>query len=87
MGKYIEPLDFRTIFIEYFLGRTELFVFAMIILMSFLCAKMGMSNRIFMILLAICSLILSATLGNVIYIFVIFLIGITTYKGVAKLFT
>ena len=56
-----------------------------IIIFSFAAAKMGMSNKIFMILLAIGSIIFSVVLGEAFYILVILIIGIITFKGVARL--
>jgi hypothetical protein len=85
MGTYINPLDLRTLFIDYFLGSTELFIFAFVILLSATAAKFNMSNRIFMTLLAIGSIIFSGLLGNAVYLLVIFLIGISTFKGVERI--
>lgn len=85
MGQYIEPFNLKVLFIDYFLGRTELFVFAFIILFSAVSAKLNMPNRIFMVLLAIGAIMFSAFLGKAIYILVIFLIGITVFKGIARI--
>lgn len=87
MATYINPFDFRTIFVNYFLGGTELFIFAFIILISFACAKFGMSNRIFMMILAISSLIFAGVLGQAVYILIIFVIGFISFKAIGRLVT
>jgi len=85
MGTYINVFDFEKIFINYFLGRMELFIFAFIIIVSFACARYNMSNRLFLILLSIGSIIFSVVLGEAIYMLVIFVIGILTFKSIARL--
>ena len=85
MADYINPLDFKKIFLEYFLGSPELFIFAFILLMSFACAKFGMSNKIYLVLLVISSLIFSLYLGSAFYILVLFLVGYFSFKLIAKL--
>lgn len=84
---YINPLDFKKIFLDYFLGSLELFTFAFIIVISFASAKMGLSNRVFMVVLALSSLIFGYYLGNVIYVFVLFLIGYISFKSIARIVT
>lgn len=85
MAEFINPLDFRKIFVQYFLGTQELFVFAFVIVFAFAAAKMGMTNKIFIILLGVGSLIFSLVLGEAIYMLVILFVGIITFKGVARL--
>lgn len=85
MGQYIAPFDFKKIFIDYFLGSTELFIFAFVILLSALSAKFNMSNRVFFSLLAIGSIMFAGFLGSAIYVLIIFLIGLATYKGIERI--
>jgi hypothetical protein len=88
MAEYINPLDFRKILIEYFLGSTELFVFAFMIIFSFVCAKFGISNRIFLLLLTISGLIMFGAMGlEAIYILIILLISYVAFKGIASIVT
>lgn len=87
MGTYIEPFDFKKIFIEYFLGSQELFIFAFTILISFISAKAGASNRIFLVVLSISSLMFSSILGEPIYVLIIFIVGLVSFKSMARLFT
>jgi len=87
MGEYIEIFDFKKIFIEYFLGSVELFIFAVIFLISFACAKFQMSNRNFMIILATSSIIFAGYLGNAIYFLILVVVGFISFKTLARLFT
>ena len=88
MAEYIEPLNFRKILIEYFLGSTELFMFAFMIVFSFACAKFGMSNRIFLTLLAISALIMFGAMElQAIYILIIVLISYVAFRGIASIIT
>ena len=87
MGEFINVFDFRKIFGEYFLGTTELFVYAFVILISYVCAKYQMSNKMFMVLLVISSILFSAVLGQALYILVLLIIGIIAFKSISRLFT
>lgn len=84
---YIDPFDFRTIFVDVLLGGTELFIFAFVILLSYISAKYDFSNQTFLILLAISSLIFAGVLGQSIYILVIFLVGVLSFIGIKKIIT
>ena len=85
MSEYINPLDFKKIFLEYFLGSPELFIFAFILLMSFACAKFGMSNKIYLVLLVISSLMFSLYLGSAFMILLLFMVGYISFKFIAKM--
>ena len=87
MVGYIEPFDFRKIIVNLFLGRAELFIFAFLITFAFICAKFGMTNRIFLTLLVISALIFSAILGQAIYILIILVLGYVIFKGIGRLLT
>lgn len=84
MANYISPFDFRTVIVNLFLGNIELFMFAFVIVFSFGAAKLGMSNRIFMILLGIGSVLFGGVMDAGIYTLAILVIGIITYKGVSR---
>ena len=77
---FIEPFDLKTILIQYFLGSQELLVYAFLIIISFACAKLGMSNRLFLGVLAITSLIMASFLGEAIYILILMIIGFSVFK-------
>jgi hypothetical protein len=84
---YIEPLNLREIFLNYFLGSTQLFMFAFIIIFSLVCAKYQMSNRVYFVLLAISSIIMAGFLGQSIYVLIIFVIGLVSFKGIGAILT
>lgn len=87
MGEFINSFDFQKIFLEYFLGTTELFVVAVTLLISVLAAKYQMSNRIFITILILSAIIFGGFLGNAIYALSILIVGLITFKTLARLFT
>ena len=86
MGEYIEPFDLKEILIGYFLGNTILFFFVLVIITSLACARYGMSNRLFVSILLIGSILFGLYLGEGIYIFIVFLIGLIIFIGYRKIF-
>jgi len=87
MGEYIEIFDFKKIFIDYFLGSVELFIFALLLLISLGCAKFGVSTRNFMIILVTSSIIFAGYLGNAIYFLILITVGFISFKTLARIFT
>ncbi len=86
MGDYISPLDFKKIILDLFLGHPSMLAFASIILISSLSAKFQMSNRNFLLILAICSLMLTAYIGEAIYIIILIVIGVVTFYSLSRMF-
>jgi hypothetical protein len=85
---FIEVLDLKTLLVDYFLGGMELFIFAFIIIFSFACAKFGMSNRLYMVLLAVSLILISlVTSINGIYVLVVVIIGFISFKAISKVVT
>lgn len=82
---FIDPFDFKKIFIQYFLGTTELFMFAFIIIFSYAAARFGMSNKVYFVLLIVSSLIMAGYLGQSIYVLIIFVIGLISYKAIGAI--
>ena len=87
MAEFINPLDLKKIFLEYFLGTTELFVVALTLLLSVMAAKFQMSNRIFTTILILSAIIFGGFLGNAIYALTILIVGFTTFKSLSRLWT
>jgi len=86
MGDYIEPLNIKYILYDLFLGHPSMVAFALVILISFVSARFQMSNRNFMIILVISSLILAGYLGEAVYILILVLIGIVTFYSLSRMF-
>jgi len=86
MAEYIEPFDFRTIFIKYFLGSEQVFMFIFLLIFSYVCAKFQMSTRIYLVLLTISSLIFAMVMGSAFYILVILIVGYVTFKSISRIF-
>lgn len=81
---FIAPFDFRTLYINYFLGSGELFAFAFIILVGWAGAYFQMPNRVFLTILIVCSLIMGAFLGQALYILMLIIVGFVIFKGIAR---
>jgi len=86
MGDYIEPLNIKYILYDLFLGHPSMVAFSLVILISFISAKFQMSNRNFMIILVISSLILAGYLGEAVYILVLVIIGIVIFYSLSRMF-
>jgi hypothetical protein len=84
-SRFIDPLDLKTIYLNYFLGNQMLFSVALILIVSFVSAYLNISNKIFLFILAISSLIMGAYLGQGMYVFVLFLVGFFVYKSFIRL--
>ena len=86
MGDYIEPLNIKYILYDLFLGHPSMVAFALVILISFVSARFQMSNRNFMIILVISSLMMAGYMGEAVYILVLVLIGIVTFYSLSRMF-
>jgi len=86
MAEYIEPFDFRTIFIKYFLGSEQVFMFIFLLIFSYVCAKFQMTTRIYLVLLAISSLMFAFIMGEAIYILIVLVVGYVTFKLISRIF-
>ena len=82
---WIEPFDFETIILQYLLGSTELFIMALVIILSIAAGKFQMSTRNYLILLVISSLIFATYLGEAVYVLIILFVGIITFKSISRL--
>ena len=84
---YIEPMDFKTIFIDYFLGSEQLFMYAFVIIFAYVAAKYGFSNKVFLSLLAVGGLLFAFWLGNGWYFLIVVIIGFIIYRLVGRFIT
>lgn len=87
MGEYIAPLDLKKIIMEYLLGNVQLFIFGLLFTISFLCAKYEMTNRNFMIILVVSSIIFAGYLGDAIYFLILMVVGFISFKTLARIMT
>lgn len=87
MGTYIEPFNLRQIFINYFLGDQNLFIYALVIIFSIMAGRFGMSDRTYGVLLAIVSVLFAAYVGESYFIVTLLLVGFFSFKIIAKRFT
>lgn len=87
MADFINPLDIKKVIIDYFLGGPELLIFGLMILISSVCAKYQMNGKQYMVILAISSLIFAGVLGQAIYIIILLVIGLISFKSIARILT
>lgn len=85
-GTFVEPFDFKTIFIGYFLGNQALFPFAFVILLSLVCGYFGMSNKVFVAILIISCIMFAAYLDQPIYFLILLVAGLIIFLGISKMF-
>lgn len=85
-GTYVEPFDFKTIFLNYFLGNSILFPFAFIILISLLAGYFQVPDKAFMIILTIGSVMFGTYMGEVYYVLILFIVGFLIYKSFSRIF-
>lgn len=86
MSEYIQPFDFKEIFLNTFLGGTNLFVFALIFVYSLIASKAQMSGRLYLLLLFVISLLFAAYIGQAIYILFILVFGLISFKVLSRIF-
>lgn len=84
---YIAPGDIKKILLEYLLGTPQLLFFAILMGVSYFSAKYNLSNKNFMLILIISSLIFAGILGEAMYILIFVIIGFVLFKGIGRFFT
>ena len=84
---YINPFDFYTILVGYFLGSADLFLFALIMACSYGAAKMGMRNDLFLTLLFITSILFAAYIGQALYFLLLLGGGIIIFRMASRVVT
>jgi hypothetical protein len=84
---FIEPFDFKTIIINYFLGNANLFPFFVILIVSYVCAYLNISNTVYLILLTLGLLMFGAYTGQVIYTLILFLVGFVIFKMFTRIWS
>jgi hypothetical protein len=84
---FINPLDLKVLIVDTLLGGTSILFYFLIILISFICAKFGMSNRLFLIILVIACLLFASYIGQAAYILILMVIGFISFKAISRLIT
>lgn len=86
MVEFIQPFDFKRIIIDYLLGSIEIFPFVFIIAMSLIAGYLGMSKRIFGVVLMITSITFGFILGSAILAFTLLATGFILFRTLATIF-
>lgn len=82
---FIEPLDLFRIFINYFFGSVELFIFGAYIAIPIVCAKFNVPSKAFLLIMGLFSIIFANYVGGV-YIITLLVAGIFIFGGISKFF-
>jgi len=61
MSSFTTPLDLKTIFVDYFTGSMELFMFMMMVVLAGMAGKYRMPSYIFLMLLILFSVFMAGT--------------------------
>ena len=84
MSSFTTPLDLKTIFVNYFAGSMEIFMFMLLIVMAGLAGKYRMPNYVFLMLLIIFSVFMAGTGYSLFLILGIIIAGLISYWILAK---
>lgn len=82
---FISPLDLKMIFLNYFLGSTALFFGVMIMVYSYVAARMQMSQKVFLITLVVVVIILIGAIGQAIFLLIFLVICFVIFKWVGRI--
>ena len=85
MGTYIEPFAFKKIFLNYFLGSYQLFIYALVIIYSYIAAKYQMPNMVFLILMVVIAIMFAAYIGESIYFLILLILGLVVFKAISAM--
>ena len=80
MGTFIEPFNFKTILLDFFLGNSILLVGALFIILSALCGYYQMSNRVYAIIMIISFLLFTAFVGEAVIMAIVIVVGLIVFK-------
>lgn len=84
MGSYIEPFNFVEIFRNYLFGNSFLFSLGIILLISYIAGKFGMTTRIYLVMIFLASIIMAQLMGFW-YLLTAIILSFITFKVTAKL--
>jgi small-conductance mechanosensitive channel len=85
MGQYIEVFDFKTIFLNFFLGNQILFVGALFIIISAMCGYYQMSNRIYAIIMILSFILFAVFIGEAVILAIVCIVGLIVFKILGSL--
>ena len=83
MANWINPFDFQTIFVNTLSGTWTIFIFIILIAVSYLAGRFRLNDRVFVILLLLFGITMAPQLGGL-YVLMIIITGLATYYGLAK---
>lgn len=84
MSSFTSPLDLQTIFVNYFSGSMEIFMFISIIAFAYLGARYRMPTVVFMVLMSLFIVLMAAFGYGGLMVLVILVVGIVAYWVLSK---
>jgi|TARA_R100000750_G_scaffold62793_1_gene58144 hypothetical protein len=84
MSSFTSPLDLKTIFVNYFSGSMEIFMFLFMILLAGLAAKYRMPNYVFLMMLMVFAVFMAGTGYMLFLILAVIITGLIAYWILAK---
>lgn len=83
MSAFIEPLDLRTIFVNYLTGNPEMFAFLAVIAISAGSAYFRMPDTIFLIMVALFVIFMAQYMAGL-YLIVLVVTSLIIFYGIAR---
>ena len=87
MSSYILPFDLERIFLHLFAGSPELFTFIAIIVISGALAFFRVPDKVYLPMLALFGILFALWIGAGLYVLTILIVGLITFKAIAKIVT
>ena len=84
MSSFTTPLDLKTIFVTYFAGSMEIFMFLAMIVMAALAARYRMPNYVFLMMLMVFAVFMASSGYMLFLILAVIITGLVAYWILAK---
>jgi len=84
MANPVQPLDLEAIFVDYFAGSLEIFMFLIVIVLAGLAAKYRMPNYVFLMMLALFAVFMAGAGYMLFMILAVMIAGLVAYWLWAK---
>lgn len=82
---FTEPLNLEKIFVNYFAGGADIFLFIAMIFFAYLAVKFRMPNSVFLILAGLFIILMAGFGYGFLFTILLFLVGLFFYISFAKL--
>lgn len=87
MADFIFPFDFEKIFLHLFAGSPDIFTFIAVIVISGALAYFRVPDKVYLPMLALFGVLFALWVGAGLYVLTILIVGLITFKAIAKIVT